>query len=214
MPSETYVLRVWLPDRPGVLGQVASRIGAVHGDVIGIEILERGGGSAIDELTITLPDADLVELLIDEVREVDGVAVEDIRRIAAERPDATVAALDVAADVVAATPVDRLDVCCQRLLALFDADWAIAYGARRQAALASAGEVPAGKWLGAFLDGAGHLETAAHRAPSDVAWSWLEHAGIALACGRAGRPFHSRERQQLAVLARLLESLRSDGGDR
>ena len=35
---------------PSALGQVASRIGAVHGDVIGIEILERGGGSAIDDL--------------------------------------------------------------------------------------------------------------------------------------------------------------------
>ena len=28
-----YVVRVWLPDRPGALGQVASRIGAVRGDV-------------------------------------------------------------------------------------------------------------------------------------------------------------------------------------
>ena len=29
----TVVMRVWLPDRPGALGQVASRIGAVKGDV-------------------------------------------------------------------------------------------------------------------------------------------------------------------------------------
>lgn len=50
-----YVVRVWLPDRPGALGQVASRIGAVRGDVVGIEILERGGGSAIDELVVSLP---------------------------------------------------------------------------------------------------------------------------------------------------------------
>src|SRR5205085_749733 len=28
---ETYVVRVWIPDRPGALGAVASRIGAVHG---------------------------------------------------------------------------------------------------------------------------------------------------------------------------------------
>lgn len=32
---ETYVVRVWMPDRPGALGQVASRIGAVGGDVVG-----------------------------------------------------------------------------------------------------------------------------------------------------------------------------------
>src|ERR687894_623261 len=30
---ETFVVRVWVPDRPGALGQVASRIGAVRGDV-------------------------------------------------------------------------------------------------------------------------------------------------------------------------------------
>ena len=38
----TVVIRVWMPDRPGALGQVASRIGAVRGDVLGIEILEQG----------------------------------------------------------------------------------------------------------------------------------------------------------------------------
>src|SRR6478672_7764897 len=35
-----HVLRVWLPDRPGALGAVATRIGAVRGDVIGIDIIE------------------------------------------------------------------------------------------------------------------------------------------------------------------------------
>ena len=39
-------LRVWLPDRPGALGAVASRIGGVKGDVVGIEILEQGAGRA------------------------------------------------------------------------------------------------------------------------------------------------------------------------
>ena len=74
---ETYVLRVWLPDRPGALGAVASRIGAVKGDVIGIEILETGAGQAVDELVVRLPDATLVDLLVNEVRQVDGVRVGD-----------------------------------------------------------------------------------------------------------------------------------------
>ena len=51
----TIVVRVWMPDRPGALGQVASRIGAVRGDVLAIEILEQGGGRAIDELTCCCP---------------------------------------------------------------------------------------------------------------------------------------------------------------
>ena len=65
MPS--YVVRVWLPDRPGALGQVASRIGAVRGDVVGIDILERGAGRAIDELAVALPDDELVPLLCQEI---------------------------------------------------------------------------------------------------------------------------------------------------
>jgi hypothetical protein len=76
---ETFIVRVWLPDRPGALGAVASRIGAVRGDVVGIEILERGAGRAIDELAVQLPDASLVSLLIAEISQVDGVDVEDVR---------------------------------------------------------------------------------------------------------------------------------------
>jgi hypothetical protein len=96
----TFVVRLWLPDRPGALGQVASRIGAVSGDVVGIEILERGGGSAIDDLTVSLPDASLVDLLVAEIRQVDGVAVEDVRAVPADRPDGSMAALSIAATIV------------------------------------------------------------------------------------------------------------------
>src|SRR4051794_4181561 len=76
---QTFVVRVWLPDRPGALGAVASRIGSVGGDVVGIEILERGAGRAIDDLVVELPDGGLVDLLASEVCQVDGVDVEDVR---------------------------------------------------------------------------------------------------------------------------------------
>ena len=77
----TFVLRVWIPDRPGALGAVASRIGSVKADVIGIDIIERGAGRAIDDLVIELPDAELVDLLLAEIAQVDGVDVEDIREL-------------------------------------------------------------------------------------------------------------------------------------
>ena len=57
-PSEpaTHVLvRVWLPDRPGALGLVASRIGAIGGDIVGIDVLERGDNVAVDEFAVLLP---------------------------------------------------------------------------------------------------------------------------------------------------------------
>jgi len=75
-----YVVRIRLPDRPGALGQVASRIGAVGGDIVAIDILERAGGRAIDEFVVELDGDHLVELLRAEIHEVDGVEVEGVRR--------------------------------------------------------------------------------------------------------------------------------------
>ncbi len=73
-----YVVRIILPDRPGALGLVASRIGSVGGDIVAIHILERGTGDAIDEFVIELGGEHLVELLRYEIHEVDGVKVIDI----------------------------------------------------------------------------------------------------------------------------------------
>src|SRR5688500_19633359 len=96
-----FVVRVWLPDRPGALGSIASRIGAVRGDLIGIDILETGAGRAIDELIVSLPSADLVPLLIKEIQEVEDVDVEDVRPVVGDVPDSRVAALESAAELLA-----------------------------------------------------------------------------------------------------------------
>jgi ACT domain-containing protein len=74
-----YVIRIWLPDRPGALGLVASRIGSVGGDIVSIDILGRDGGQAVDEFVVELATAELVELLRSEIHEVDGVEVESVR---------------------------------------------------------------------------------------------------------------------------------------
>jgi ACT domain-containing protein len=76
-----YVVRIRLPDRPGALGQVASRIGAVGGDIVAIDIVERARGRAIDEFVLELDGDHLVELLRNEIHEVDGVHVEDVRQV-------------------------------------------------------------------------------------------------------------------------------------
>jgi hypothetical protein len=57
---------------------VASRIGAVSGDIVAINILERVGGNAVDEFVIELAGEHLVELLRSEIHEVDGAEVLDI----------------------------------------------------------------------------------------------------------------------------------------
>ena len=74
-----FVVRIALPDRPGALGLVASRIGAVGGDIVAINILERTEGRAVDEFIIEIDGHHLTDLLRTEIHEVDGAAVLEIR---------------------------------------------------------------------------------------------------------------------------------------
>jgi hypothetical protein len=206
---ETYVVRLWLPDRPGALGQVASRIGAVRGDVIGIDILERGGGQAVDELVVGLPDGSLVDVMIAEITQVDGVAVEDVRKVGNDRPDAGIVALEIAARLAESPAEARLATLCQELLELVDGSWALAAHLADGTTLVAHGEAPDIAWLTAFIEGSRHLgEHGGHDgAPGDLAWADLPTTGIAVAVGRSSRPFHTRERQQVALLGRIADAL-------
>src|SRR5579885_1599345 len=145
----TFVVRVWVPDRPGALGQVASRIGAVRGDVVGIDILERGGGRAIDELVVELPDPDLVSLLLAEIDQVDGVDVEDVRPAPAELVDPRLDALETAAVLVGAGSVaELLGALVGHARRVFGAEWAAVVELDERRLLASHGAPPppAGWW--------------------------------------------------------------------
>jgi hypothetical protein len=208
----TYVVRVWVPDRPGALGQVASRIGAVRGDVIGIDILERGGGKAVDELVVTLPSDDLVPLLVTEIGEVDDVDVEEVRLVDATRPEAALVALEAAARLVETEPAKRIDRLCGEVLDLVEGEWACVVSLEAQETLVELGDCPSAGWLVAFVAGSRHL--APHdqhaAAPSDLAWSVLDGQGLAVAAGRV-RSFRARERQQMALLARVASGLLAAG---
>jgi hypothetical protein len=206
-PVQTYVVRVWLPDRPGALGQVASRVGAVRADVVGIEILERGGGSAIDEITVVLPDPALVDLLVAEIRQVEGVAVEDIRPVPADRPERALAALAAAEAVVAAGAAERTARACCVLRTLLDADWAAVVALPSGDVTGNCGDPVEAEWLTAFLNGSEHLPPGTQHAPGDLAWARLPQREAAIACGRAGRVFHERERLEVGALARILDAL-------
>ncbi len=201
------MVRVWLPDRPGALGQVASRIGAVHADVVGIEILERGGGSAIDELTVTLADPALLDLLISEIRQVDGVAVEDVRPVAPGRPEGSMAALLAAEAIVSAPAGERYGLACCALRTLVDGDWAVALRLPDGESIGSCGDPVDREWLAAFLNGSEHLGNELEHTPGDLVWSRLPRHGMAIASGRSGRVFHARERQEVHVLGRILDAL-------
>jgi hypothetical protein len=206
----TYILRLWLPDRPGALGAVASRVGAVGGDVVGIDILERGAGRAIDELVVELPSDGLVELLIDEVQQVDGVDVEDIRPSADALHDPRLDALETASVLVgASTTTEAIAALCAHAARTVGATWAAVVALDTGAMVAVEGAPPDVGWILAFVEGSQSSARAnGDRQPAvaDVAWSPLPAAGMALVLGRDGQLFRARERRQAAALARIVDT--------
>lgn len=207
-PVHTVVVRVWLPDRPGALGQVASRIGAVRGDLLGIEILEVGGGRVIDELVVALPDAELVDLMVNEVHAIDGVSVEHVRPTDGDHTDGGVLALALAAELAESEPDKRIASlvdCVDRLVA---ATWVVV--ARAGHVVGSSGQPPAADWITSLLAGSRHLGDP-HSTSGDLLWADLPTSGYWLAAGRDDRAIHERERVRLDLFARIADAvMRSD----
>lgn len=205
---QTYVVRLWLPDRPGALGQVASRIGAVRGEIVGIEILERGAGRAVDELVVELPDGSLTELLVHEVQEVDGVDVEEVRALVDGLHDPRLEALEAVAVLVGASDRDELvEAIVGHAKRVLDAEWAAVVALDDGWVLAGEGPVPPGPWLLAFVSGSqDSVRSGGGSGADDVVWSPLPAAGLAVVLGRERTAFRARERRQLAALARVVDT--------
>ncbi len=200
MAEMTVVVRVWLPDRPGALGAVASRIGAVRGDVVAIDVLERGGGRAVDELTVRVPDESVLDLLVGEIGQVDGVDVEDVRPLVGGERDRAVAALDAAQQIVAADdPDDLLRITSRVTRQLTGADWVTVLDVARREFRAFAGtpaESP--EYLSVFIAGAAEVG-----AIGELAFSPID-AELWMVVARAALPLRAAERQLLDQLAGIV----------
>lgn len=75
----SYLLRLVVPDRPGILGAVATALGTAGIDIVSVDVLERGGGVAVDDVVVELPPGRLPDSLITAAQAVDGVEVESLR---------------------------------------------------------------------------------------------------------------------------------------
>ena len=201
----TVVVRVWMPDRPGALGQVASRVGAVRGDVLGIEILEQGAERVVDELTVALPSDEVVPLLVAEMAAVDGVSVEDVRIVDVDRVDPNLSALAAGAAMAEAPCEERIEVLCRAVQRIVEAAWVVVL--RGHDVVATAGECPDVGWLRAFLDGSTHLDSVDESLPGDLVWGHMVSSGLTVAAGRDGLAIHERERVRVSLLARLGDAL-------
>jgi hypothetical protein len=220
VPSAHVLVRVWLPDRPGALGQVASRIGAVRGDIVGVDVLECEGGVAIDEFAVNLADAELLPILVREIEEVDGASIEEVR-VVGHFPDPRLDALESATRLCQVDDVDDLHRAlaaqvCQEFLA----EWAALIGgvgpddgerpSGDARVLATAGEAPPGADLLAALAvgvAASPLVASGAAGPEDLAAAPLLGHGATLLVSRQGYPFRLRERGQLIALARIADRL-------
>lgn len=211
---KTYLVRLGLPDRPGALGSIASRFGALKGDVIGLEIVERRTGVAIDELVVSLPGDVPVGLVIKELSAEDGVEVEDIRPLDRLPYDPQLDALEVASVILGSESREELaDGLCLHVGRAVRASWACVVD-RRGGVLASWGDRPGDRWLESFVSDraaiADETESVPPRSAVEAVWVPLPAAAAALVVGRNGASdrtvIRARERQRLAALARIADA--------
>src|SRR3954453_20367662 len=74
----SYLLRLVVPDRPGILGAVATAPGTAGIDIVSLDVLERARGAAVDDVVVELPEGGLPDNLITAAQAVEGFQVESL----------------------------------------------------------------------------------------------------------------------------------------
>lgn len=205
-----YVLRVDLPDAPGSLHALTGACAAAGVDIVSLEVVERSGGRALDDLCITSDvDPDRLRRILDAL---PGTSVHSLRAVASFRDNDGAIALSAA---IAAVGRGAVRLLVERLPRALWTGWAVAVargwnGIEVLAASDDARTPTAGAWLPLVaarrlqasdlaldppVDGSSGLELAA--AP-------LAQPTSAIVVARQGGPrFVDRELRQLDLLARI-----------
>ncbi|MEJ5914330.1 hypothetical protein [Pseudokineococcus sp. 1T1Z-3] len=114
-------LRVVVPDRTGSLGVLASAVGALRADVVGLRVLGAEAGRATDDLLVEVRDAAHLARLEQRLAATVGTEVEGVR--APARPADGHAELGLAAQVTA-RPGHAARTLVDGAPAALDVDWA------------------------------------------------------------------------------------------
>jgi hypothetical protein len=206
-------MRIWLPDAPGVLGAVAAEIGAAMGNVIGLEVLEREAGVAIDELVVELPDEPgAVDAVCKGVRNVPGAGVEEVRQLTSAAPDREDTVLSAAASILqAATPTAAMNALLGQLRGLFDLTWLALADQRIESFIEVHGEVPPVQWVAAFAEGSRSGADPANDTTGTGVFVEAVPDTEFTVCGGRPAPIRRRERHEIATLvvvtARFVDAL-------
>ncbi|MGY1829880.1 ACT domain-containing protein [Geodermatophilus sp. SYSU D01180] len=118
----SYLLRLVVPDRPGLLGAVATALGTAGVDIVSVDVLERGGGVAVDDVVVDLPPGRLPDSLITAVQSVPGVQVETLRPFAG--PLDTHRELDLLEGLARAAEGTAVKLLAAELPRVFHSGWA------------------------------------------------------------------------------------------
>ena len=118
----SFLIRVQLPDRPGMLGALATALGKVDADILSVDVVERASGLAIDDLVVELPSGRLPDVLITAAESVPDVEVDAVRPYAGVLD--THRELELV-EQVAADPVNGLVVFVEGVPRIIRAGWAV-----------------------------------------------------------------------------------------
>jgi ACT domain len=119
----SYLLRVLLPDRPGMLGAVATALGETGADIVSVDVVERSAGVAVDDLIVELPPGKLADTLVSAAVSVPGVSVESIQRYYAGAAEAH-RELELL-DALANAPERAAELLASGAPRIFRAGWAV-----------------------------------------------------------------------------------------
>jgi hypothetical protein len=220
----SYLLRLVVPDKPGILGAVATALGTAGIDIVSVDVLERGNGVAVDDVVVDLPRDRLPDSLITAVRTVPGVEVESLRPYAG--PLDTHRELELLDALARAAEGTAAKLLAAELPRVFHSGWAVV--------LESTGEPSDEPWeVAAASDAAPVFEgltlpwmplASPRLLPSEEDWlpeRWQEMAiemmaapyggpGCALVLGRSGGPPYRRsELMRLAHLGGIATTVAS-----
>ncbi len=213
----SFLLRVVLPDKPGSLGAVATALGNAGADILGVTVIERSHGHAIDDLAVELPAGRPPDVLITAAESVPGVQVESVRPHSGRLE--THHELELIEEI-AGDPANGMTLLAAGVPRIFRAGWALVVvreGTRsyRVAESAAAPETRAGDLPWLPLERAVVIDPEIHWVPEP--WASLETelaaapfgtAPQALVVGRPGGPaFRPSELARLTHLAGIVATV-------
>jgi hypothetical protein len=214
----SYLLRLVVPDRPGTLGAVATALGEAGIDIVSLDVLERSGGFAVDDVVVELPRGWLPDSLITAAQRVPGVTVESLRPFAG--PLDTHRELELLDALARADESTAVKLLAAELPRVFHGGWSVVLGADRGGWHVTAASEAAPGFEGLTLP---WMPLHAPRLlPSEDDWlpeRWREMAiemmaapyggpGCAVVLGRSGGPaFRRSELLRLAHLAGIASTV-------